>query len=126
MVQCAFGLAWISINIGKKGFTTDRIARYCADGVNLILSRMHGSKNLAEAIALKCGGEVVEDGILFWLGGQLAFSIIYIHTEKYTTLYIGIQSTNTPNNCKRSPLHSCHLVPPPTSKYPNTHPPRGV
>jgi hypothetical protein len=32
--------------------------------VNLILGCLHGGKNLAEATALECGGEVVEDGMV--------------------------------------------------------------
>ncbi len=64
MVQSAFGLAQISIDIDGKSLTTNRIALYRADGVNLIHSHLHGGKNLAEVTALECGREVVEDGMV--------------------------------------------------------------
>jgi hypothetical protein len=64
MVQSTFSLTWNSIAVGGKGLTTNRIACYCADGVNLILGCLHGGKNLAEATVLECGREVMEDGMV--------------------------------------------------------------
>ena len=78
MVQSAFSLAQISIGVGGKGLTTNRIAHYHTDGVNFILGRWHGGKNLAEATVLECGREVVEDSMV---------GIILLENTKEATIH---------------------------------------
>ncbi len=104
MVQSAFGLAWISIDVGGKGLTTDIFTRNCADGVNLILGCLHSGKNLAEAAALECGIEVVED--------SMVSTILLENTKEVTIHSINKGIANALGECGVTSkwTHSTHHV----------------